>query len=51
MWPQCVEEKQTLQQTAKTDFDGCVFEIMNQSPDELCRWFDEVFGRSDPDRG
>ena len=30
------EVKQTLQQTAKTDFDGCVFEIMNQSPDELC---------------
>ena len=25
-----------MQQTAKTDFDGCVFEIMNQSPDELC---------------
>ena len=35
-WPQWVEVKQTLQQTAKTDFDGCVFEIMNQSPDELC---------------
>ena len=27
-----------MQQIAKTDFDGCVFEIMNQSPDEL--WAD-----------